>query len=86
MLGYRQVASSRPVGGEPEESRLRAVEMRLSQDVPGAGRVGRLRFLLALRLGSVETPRVEQWESGDGNAETLEALNRRVAAGVSVQF
>ena len=83
---YRRVESSgsgegRSRTGSIEES----VEVRVKTDVPATQIPGDWRVLLALRMGTVRSRDLSQWSRYDG-AETVDALNRRISAGVSVLF
>jgi len=62
-----------------------SVEFRVKQDVWGLQVPGDWRVLVGVRLGTVRTDDLEAWSSANA-AETVDALNRRISAGVSVLF
>ncbi len=87
LVEYQKVVASlasslaSPVGSVQE-----SVEFRVRQNLWAMHAAGDWRFLLALRMGSVDSDDLDSWESRGGDEETLEALNRRISAGVSVLF
>ena len=62
-----------------------SVEFRVKQDVSGLQVPGDWRVLVGVRLGTVRTDDLESWSSAEAS-ETVDALNRRISAGVSVLF
>jgi hypothetical protein len=83
---YRRVEASgtgerRGVTDSVQES----VELRVKTDVPATQIPGDWRVLLALRMGTVRSADLAEWSRYEG-AETVDALNRRISAGVSVLF
>jgi hypothetical protein len=85
-LEYRRVeAESSERETELVDSVEESVEVRVRQDVSEGPIPGDWRLLLALRLGSVRSDDLDDWSSHEG-AESVNALNRRISAGVSVLF
>jgi hypothetical protein len=86
QLEYRRVdAENPPDDGEAEKASEETVELRLRQDLPPFQVPGDWSVLVGVRLGSVESGDVESWD-GHGGEESLQALNQRFSAGVSVSF
>jgi hypothetical protein len=85
-IEYRRTAVAR---GEPvtaAQAQDEWLEVRVRQRIRVAPLPGEFRVLLALRVGSIDDERLEAWERAGGDMSTLEALNRRMSAGVSVLF
>jgi hypothetical protein len=78
---YRRVRAEGTADGTRESSR-ESVELQFGKTLAGLRVPGDWRLLLALRLGSVESMELADPEA----SETVDALNRRVGAGVSVVF
>ncbi len=62
-----------------------SVELRIKQSVSRLLLRGDWRFLMALRMGTVRSGDLVAWSSA-GAQQPVDALNRRVSAGVSVVF
>jgi hypothetical protein len=62
-----------------------SVELSVRQDVTERQIPGDWHLLMALRLGTVRSSDLEAWSPG-GGADSVDALNRRFSAGVSVLF
>ncbi len=87
LVEYQKiVASLASSHASPAGSVQESVEFRVRQNLWAMHSAGDWRFLLALRMGSVDSDDIQSWESRGGDEETLEALNRRISAGVSVLF
>jgi hypothetical protein len=83
---YQLIDSARNISGEfKDEAVQESVEFRLRQDVPAESWPGFWQLLLALRMGSVSSEEFESAREYAGG-ESLDALNRRLSAGVSVLF
>lgn len=83
---YRRVRTDAAVEGTLAAAVEESMEVRLRQEVPGIPAPGAWRVLVALRLGSIETDTLAEWRRDGGDDTTLDALNNRVSAGVSVMF
>lgn len=75
---YQSVVSTGGADGLDDAERLRAVELRVSQEMPTISLPGAWHLLLAVRVDSAARP--ESYETA------LAEPNRRVGAGVSVWF
>jgi hypothetical protein len=85
-LEYRRVeAESSEHERDLVDSVEESVEVRVRQDVSEGQVPGDWRLLLALRLGTVRSNDLDGWSSHEGT-ESVNALNRRISAGVSVLF
>jgi len=83
---YQLIDSARDISGElRDEAVQESVEFRLRQDVPAESWPGFWQLLVALRMGSVSSAELES-SSEYAGGESLDALNRRLSAGVSVLF
>jgi hypothetical protein len=83
---YRRVEAARTLWRRDIlDSIQESVEVRVRQDVAERQIPGDWQLLMALRLGTVRSNDLEAW-SPDGGADSLDALNRRISAGVSVLF
>jgi hypothetical protein len=82
---YRRVdGEGTPEAGGGLDSREEALEMRVRQEVSGLPVPGSWRLLLALRLWTLDTGDLAE-EPAEVSA-SVDALNRRLSAGVSVLF
>ncbi len=87
IVEYQKVVASLASSlTSPAGSVQESVEFRVRQNLWAMHAAGDWRLLLALRMGSVDSGDLDSWESRGGDEETLEALNRRISAGVSVLF
>jgi hypothetical protein len=85
-LEYRRVeASGTEERRETTDSVQESVEVRVKTDVPTTQLPGDWRVLLAVRMGTVRSGDLETW-SEDDESESVNALNRRISAGLSVLF
>jgi hypothetical protein len=82
LLEYEWVRSADAPGGDGEDTVQESVAMRLRQAVPGLQAPGDWRVLLGVQVGSIQSGGT----GGERAADMIEALNRRVSAGVSVAF
>lgn len=85
VLDYFKVGA-RAAGGDPGRSLQESIELRMQQELRGLQTRVDLRFLAALRVGMVEADSVNEWLQQGGDPAPLEALNRRLTAGLSVSF
>ncbi len=87
LVEYQKVVASLASSlASPAGSVQESVEFRVRQNLWAMHSAGDWRLLLALHMGSVDSDDLESWESRGGDEDTLEALNRRISAGVSVLF
>jgi len=84
-LEYRRVESRGPEPDDESGSVQETIEVRARKSVSVFDVPGDWRVLMALRLGSVQTANPDYWASY-GGGDSINALNRRVSAGVSVLF
>ena len=85
-LEYERVEAGDAGGGsERAQAIQQAVELRVKQQVSRLEIPGDWRVLLAVRLGSTESDDLRSRESYDV-AESVDALDRRISAGLSVLF
>jgi len=83
---YSRVESKSAGGGRTETDSIQeSVELRVKTDVPATQIPGDWRVLLALRMGTVRSAELAR-SSHRAAAESVDALNRRISAGVSVLF
>lgn len=85
-MEYRRVeAEAAPQFEGAGETVEESVEVRIRKDLPATQVPGDWRVLLAVRVGSVKSDVLDEWDPF-GGVESIEAMNRRVSAGVSVLF
>lgn len=88
--GTELVAEYRRVRTESEretyDSAQRSVEVRLRQAVDSRRLPGEWKVLLALRMGSIETAALSEWERHGGDEAAIDAVTQRVSAGIAVLF
>jgi hypothetical protein len=84
QVEYRNIAG-RARGDDAAESRQEYLELRLIQDVLRLQTLGHWRFLMAVRLASLESENENDWVPGD-DAVLLAETNSGVSAGLSVSF
>jgi len=83
---YRRVEAARTLWRRDiVDSIQESVELRVRQDVGEMQIPGDWQVLMALQLGTVRSSEIEAW-SPRGGADSVDALNRRISAGVSVLF
>lgn len=83
---YRRVQAGRTLWRrEFVDSIQESVELRIRQNVAERQIPGDWHVLMAVRVGTVRSSDLESW-SPEGGADSVDALNRRFSAGVSVLF
>ena len=82
---YQRIRTGAEQGSGGQSARQESVEFRVRQDVSAGQISGDLRVLVALRLGTVESDDLNEWSEGEAR-DTLNALNRRLSAGLSLLF
>jgi hypothetical protein len=85
-IEYRKLRADSGPDGTAADAVDEWLELRLRQELRAVPVPGDWRVLLALRFGSTGDERLAAWKLAGGDSTTLEALNRRMSAGVSVMF
>jgi hypothetical protein len=86
ILEYRRLRALDTEPETPVDTHEQVFELRLQQQLRGFTARADVRFLVALRLAQLEAEGIERFKHSGGDPLALDALNRRMSAGLSVVF